>query len=292
MTSATPTAGQVRIAVQRVSKHHEGRVVLDDVSLEVRAGEILGLVGPGGHGKSVLLKQLPRLLVPDRGQILLDGRDLASLTGFELARAREGFGYLFQNYALFDFMTVADNIAFPLRQEKTPPAPAEIERRVRERLAEVGLARAYDQFPRELSGGMKKRVGLARATVTDPSIALYDDPTAGLDPVTSSRIFALILAMHRKVPGCASVVVSHDIDRMAAIVDRWVVLEHGRVAFTGVRADLLRALTDSPPEGLLRRFFGEPAAFGALSAPTPTPAPTPAPTPTPTPTPPSPGPRR
>ena len=283
-----PCEGQVRIAVQHVSKLHEGRVVLDDVSLEVRAGEILGLVGPGGHGKSVLLKHLPRLLAPDRGSILLDGKDLASLTGFELARAREDFGYLFQNYALFDFMTVADNVAFPMRQEKTPPTATEIERRVRERLAEVGLARAYDQFPRELSGGMKKRVGLARATVTDPSIALYDDPTAGLDPVTSSRIFALILAMHRKVPGCASVVVSHDIDRMAAIVDRWVVLENGRIAFTGASTDLARALIDAPPEGLLRRFFGDPATFRSVTSPTPTPTPTS----TPAPTPPRPDPRR
>jgi len=264
----------VRIAVQHLTKTHEGRVVLSDVSLEVRSGEILGLVGPGGHGKSVLLKHLPRLLVPDRGHILLDGRDLATLSGFDLARAREGFGYLFQNYALFDFMTVADNVAFPLRQERSAASAdrggeqrgvasreQQIDLRVRERLAEVGLERAYHQFPRELSGGMKKRVGLARATVTNPSIALYDDPTAGLDPVTSSRIFALILAMHRKVPGCASVVVSHDIDRMAAIVDRWIVLEHGTIAFSGLRADLLRALASAPPDGLLRRFFGDPAAL-------------------------------
>lgn len=247
--------GTVRLVVEHVTKRHEGRVVLDDVSLEIRAGEILGVVGPGGHGKSVLLKMLPGLIAPDGGRVLLDGRDLATLSGFDLARAREGFGYLFQNYALFDFMTVADNIAFPLRQEQHPPSAEEIDRRVRERLAEVGLARAYHQFPRELSGGMKKRVGLARATVTEPSIAIYDDPSAGLDPVTSSRIFALIETMHRKVPGCASVVVSHDIDRMQAIVDRWVVLEHGRVVFGGDRAALSVALSAAPTDGLLRRFF-------------------------------------
>jgi phospholipid/cholesterol/gamma-HCH transport system ATP-binding protein len=241
--------------LERVTKRHEGRVVLDDVSLEVRAGEILGLVGPGGHGKSVLLKHLPRLIVPDAGRVLLDGKDLAKLTAFDLARAREGFGYLFQNYALFDFMTVADNVAFPLRQEKSRPSEPEIERRVRARLAEVGLTRAYHQFPRELSGGMKKRVGLARATVTEPQIALYDDPTAGLDPVTSSRIFALILEMHRHVPGCASLVVSHDVDRMAAIVDRWVVLEHGRVVFSGDAAALASALAGAAEDSLLARFF-------------------------------------
>jgi phospholipid/cholesterol/gamma-HCH transport system ATP-binding protein len=254
------SGGPVRLAVERVSKRHQGRVVLDDVSLEVRAGEILGLVGPGGHGKSVLLKHLPRLIAPDAGRVLLDGKDLAKLSAFELARAREGFGYLFQNYALFDFMTVADNVAFPLRQETRPPSRDEIDARVRERLAEVGLARAYAQFPRELSGGMKKRVGLARATVTNPAIALYDDPSAGLDPVTSSRIFELLHAMHLKVPGCASVVVSHDIDRMQAIVDRWVVVEHGRVVFSGDRHALHQALTVAPADGMLRRFFPDPEA--------------------------------
>ena len=256
MTARPP--GTVRLEVQRVTKRHQGRVVLDDVSLEVRAGEILGLVGPGGHGKSVLLKLLPRLLVPDLGRVLLDGKDLALLSTFDLARAREGFGYLFQNYALFDFMTVLDNVAFPLRQERHRVSAPEIERRVRLRLAEVGLTRACDQFPHELSGGMKKRVGLARATVTEPSIALFDDPSAGLDPVTSSRIFALIQAMHRQTAGCATVVVSHDIDRMQAIVDRWVVLEHGRVVFSGARTELAQTLASLPPEGLLRRFFSTP----------------------------------
>ena len=254
---------RARLTVDDVTKHHEGRLVLDRVSFEVRAGEILGIVGPGGHGKSVLLKHLPRLLRPDSGRVLLDGRDLATLSSYDLARAREDFGYLFQNYALFDFMTVADNIAFPLRQERNPPTPSEIDQRVRERLDDVGLARAYGQFPRELSGGMKKRVGLARATVTNPSIAIYDDPSAGLDPVTSSRIFALILAMHRKVEGCASVVVSHDIDRMAVIVDRWIVLEHGRIAFIGLRHELLSALASAPQDSLLRRFFGPPETFAA-----------------------------
>lgn len=259
--------GPVRLTVERVTKRHEGRVVLDDVSLEVRAGEILGVVGPGGHGKSVLLKHLPRLLAPDQGRVLLDGKDLGAMSSFELARAREGFGYLFQNYALFDFMTVADNIAFPLRQERVPPPPDEIDRRVRERLDEVGLLRAYGQYPRELSGGMKKRIGLARATVTDPSIALYDDPSAGLDPVTSSRIFALILEMHRKVDDCASVVVSHDIDRMLAIVDRWLVLEHGRVVFSGGWSELRAALAVAPPDGLLASFFGDPDALVRPSPP-------------------------
>ena len=251
--------GPVRIRVESLTKRHEGRTVLDAVSLEVRAGEVLGIVGPGGHGKSVLLKHLPGLLIPDRGRVLLDDKDLATLSAFELARAREGIGYLFQNYALFDFMTVADNLAFPLRQERRH-TPADIEKKVRAALDAVGLARAYTQFPRELSGGMKKRVGLARATITRPSIALYDDPSAGLDPVTSSRIFALIADMHASMAdqaqAAASVVVSHDIDRMRAVVDRWIVLEHGRVVFSGDHAGLAHALAHAPTP-LLASFFAD-----------------------------------
>jgi phospholipid/cholesterol/gamma-HCH transport system ATP-binding protein len=243
-----------RIVVEDLTKRHEGRVVLDRINLEIRDGEVLGIVGQGGHGKSVLLKMLPRLLTPDAGRVLVDGKDLAKMTSFELARAREGFGYLFQNYALFDFMTVADNIAFPLRQEHRH-TETEIDARVRARLKDVGLERAYHQFPRELSGGMKKRIGLARATVTNPTLAIYDDPTAGLDPVTSSRIFALIRDMHEKVPGCATVIVSHDIDRMVPIITRWVILEHGRIVFDGAPATLATTLarTSTP---LLSAFFG------------------------------------
>lgn len=242
-----------RIVVEDVSKRHEGRVVLDRVRLEVHAGEVLGIVGQGGHGKSVLLKMMPRLITPDAGRVLVDGQDLAKMTAFELARAREGFGYLFQNYALFDFMTVAENIAFPLRQENRH-TEAEIDAKVRARLRDVGLERAYHQFPRELSGGMKKRIGLARATVTEPTLALYDDPTAGLDPVTSSRIFALIRDMHLRVPGCATVIVSHDIDRMVPIITRWVLMEHGRIVFDGAPETLRKALAHKPTP-LLTAFF-------------------------------------
>lgn len=245
------TAPAPRLTLRGVVKRHEGRVVLDHVDLEVHKSEVLGIVGPGGQGKSVLLKHLPRLIAPDAGEVRLDGVDLATMTGFELARARETFGYLFQNYALFDFMTVGENIAFPLRQEGRHP-DAVIMDRVRARLEDVGLLRALDQYPRELSGGMKKRVGLARATISDPSVAIYDDPSAGLDPVTSSRIFALIAKMHAHVPGCASIIVSHDLDRMAPIVQRWVYLDQGRVHFTGSTAELRDAIaTDSR----LGRFF-------------------------------------
>lgn len=240
-----------RLSLRGVLKRHEGRVVLAGVDLDIYPNQILGIVGPGGQGKSVLLKHLPRLIAPDAGEVRLDDVDLATMTGFELARARETFGYLFQNYALFDFMTVGDNVAFPLRQERRHTEDA-ILAKVRERLAEVGLVRALDQYPRELSGGMKKRVGLARATISDPGVAIYDDPTAGLDPVTSSRIFALIAKMHAHVPGCASIIVSHDLDRMAPIVERWVYLDRGAIHFTGSTAELRAAIAT---DARLGRFF-------------------------------------
>jgi phospholipid/cholesterol/gamma-HCH transport system ATP-binding protein len=236
----------VRLRVEGLTKLFRGEPVLDGVDLELHAGEVVGVIGPGGQGKSVLLKHLPRLIVPDRGRVEVDGQDLATLRPRELARVRERFGYVFQNYALFDFMSIGDNVAFPLRQLDATRRPPDddIEARVRQRLQDVGLGHTYDQLPRELSGGMKKRVGLARATIADPEIALYDDPSAGLDPVTSSKIFALIDAMHRRVPGATTVVVSHDIDRMRAICHRWVMVARGKVVFDGRDEALARASAD------------------------------------------------
>jgi phospholipid/cholesterol/gamma-HCH transport system ATP-binding protein len=247
-----------RIRCERLTVRYRGRTVLDDVSVDVRGGEILGVVGPGGSGKSVLLKSFPRLIEPTLGRVLVDGVDLAGLDRGGLAAAREQIGYLFQNYALFDFMTVLDNVAFPLRQG-AHVSDAEAVRRATERLADVGLARAVAQFPRELSGGMKKRVALARATVTEPAIALYDDPTAGLDPVTSSRIFKLIKEMHGRVPGAASVIVSHDVDRMFPICDRFIAIVGGRLVFDGSAAEVHRA----PPD--VRAFFD--GGGGAIALP-------------------------
>jgi phospholipid/cholesterol/gamma-HCH transport system ATP-binding protein len=252
-----------------------GRTVLDGVDLEVWPGEIVGVVGPGGSGKSILLKCLPRLVTPTTGRVLLDGVDLAGLSGPALAQAREDYGYLFQNYALFDFMTVLDNVAFPLRQEGHL-SDAAIVSRATERLDQVGLRRALAQYPRELSGGMKKRVALARATVSDPPMALYDDPTAGLDPVTSSRIFALIAAMHERVSGGTSVIVSHDIDRMRAVCTRFVALFEGRVVFNGPLASLSQAPSEvqalfEGAEGPLKASSG-----GGRSEAIPRPPPSPA----------------
>jgi phospholipid/cholesterol/gamma-HCH transport system ATP-binding protein len=242
-----------RLATEGLTVRYRGRPVLDGVSVSVQPGEIVGVIGPGGAGKSILLKCLARLIAPTAGRVLLDGVDLATLSARALARAREDYGYLFQNYALFDFMTVLDNVAFPLRQGAHLD-DATIVARATERLAQVGLARAVAQFPRELSGGMKKRVALARATVSDPPIALYDDPTAGLDPVTSSRIFALIAAMHARVAGGVAVIVTHDIDRLRPICRRFVAIVDGQLAFDGGLDDLPAA-----PALVQALFAGGPA---------------------------------
>ena len=246
----------VAIRCEGLGKRFDGAWALEGVDLEVRRGEILGVVGPGGHGKSVLLKCLAGLLTPDAGRVLVDGEDLARLGPLGLARVRQQYGYVFQNYALFDFMSVGDNVAFPLRQQGHL-APGAIDARVAARLDDVGLAHTVELFPRELSGGMKKRVGLARATVAEPAITLYDDPSAGLDPVTSSKIFQLIARMHALRPDAATVVVSHDIDRMRPVCDRYAMLERGRLVFDGPEAAMAAA---APVVGEF--FFGAPQRHG------------------------------
>lgn len=240
MSAPDPSSSAEAIRCEGLGKRFDDHWALRDVDVVIRRGEILGVIGPGGHGKSVLLKCLAGLFTPDAGRVLVGGEDLARLGASGLARVREQYGYVFQNYALFDFMTVRDNVAFPLAQQGHRDRAA-IDLAVEQRLAEVGLAHALDLYPRELSGGMKKRVGLARATVTDPAIALYDDPSAGLDPVTSSKIFDLVARMHTRRPNVATVVVSHDIDRMRAICDRYVMLVDGRLVFDGAEADIARA---------------------------------------------------
>ncbi len=230
-----------------ISKSFKGQVVLDDVSVEVRRGHVLGLIGPGGAGKSLLIKIMCGLVEPDKGQVLVGDDDIAELDFSALARLRERFGMLFQNYALFDFMTVGENVAFPLEQ-RGDVAADEIRRRVAERLSDVQLGGIEALFPRELSGGMKKRVALARATIAAAPILLYDDPTAGLDPVTSSKIFELIDHLHDHEG--ATVIAGHDIDRMAAVCDEWLMIYEGRIRFRGDTAAAKRS-----EDPIVRTFF-------------------------------------
>lgn len=206
-----------------------GRPVLRRVQWSVPRGCLYGLIGPGASGKSVLLKTLAGLLRPSSGRVLVLGQDVTALDEARLVALRQRMGMLFQNNALFDFMSVADNVAFPLRQ-RGGFSEAEIRERVGERLARVGLAGFEDRLPARLSGGQKKRVGLARATVTSAEVVLLDEPAAGLDPVTSQRIFDLLKAEQRRA-GMTAVIVSSDLDRLLPMVDRLGMLLDGKLVF-------------------------------------------------------------
>lgn len=219
------------IEVDAISKRHQGESVLRDVSFTVPEHCYLGLIGPGGAGKSLTLKIVCGLVEPDAGSVQIDGTNVQELGEAQRDDLRLQIGMLFQNYALFDFMTVSENIGFPLRQEGEL-AEREIEERVGDLLEEIGLPHAAEQYPNELSGGMKKRVSFARAVVRRPPILLYDDPTAGLDPVTSSKIFELLEKL-RKNHGTTAITVSHDIGGIRRISDHIVMLDDGEVAFDG-----------------------------------------------------------
>ena len=211
------------------------RPVLRGVDLTVPEGCLYGLIGPGASGKSVLLKIITGLLKPDTGQITVDGRDVLGMTDLELQEFRKRIGMLFQNNALFDFMTVADNIAFPLRRLFDLPEE-EIRERIAERLSCVSLPGFEERLPSGLSGGQKKRVGVARATVMRAPIVLYDEPAAGLDPVTSQKIFDLLRAEQRAA-GATVLMVSSDLDRLLTVTDRVGMMYRGRLIFDGTTAE-------------------------------------------------------
>jgi phospholipid/cholesterol/gamma-HCH transport system ATP-binding protein len=210
---------------------HGGRHVLRDINLRVPEGCLYGLIGPGASGKSVILKLVPGLLRPDAGSIRVGTEEVTHLTELGLARLRERFGMLFQNNALFDHLTVFENIAFPLRRLYQLPEP-EIVERVRERLARVALSGFEDRLPGGLSGGQKKRVGVARATVARAPIVLYDEPAAGLDPVTSQKIFDLLRA-EQLAAKATVIMVSSDLDRLLTVTDRVGMLYKGALVFDG-----------------------------------------------------------
>ncbi|HEY2407984.1 MAG TPA: ATP-binding cassette domain-containing protein [Polyangiaceae bacterium] len=213
------------------------RAVLCDVTLRVPASCLYGLIGPGASGKSLLLKTITGLVRPDSGSVRVDGHDVLALTDTELHEFRKGIGMLFQNNALFDFMTVADNIAFPLRR-LFQLSDSEVEARVAERLACVNLPGFEARLPAGLSGGQKKRVGVARATIARAPIVLYDEPAAGLDPVTSQKIFELLRAEQRSA-NATVIMVSSDLDRLLTVTDRIGMMLDGRLIFDGTTAEAL-----------------------------------------------------
>jgi phospholipid/cholesterol/gamma-HCH transport system ATP-binding protein len=211
------------------------RPVLGGIDLDVPEGCLYGLIGPGASGKSVLLKVITGLIRPDAGRVLIQGKDILAMTDLELQEFRKRIGMLFQNNALFDFMNVADNIAFPLRR-LFDLAEDEIRSRVAERLKCVSLPGFEDRLPGGLSGGQKKRIGVARATVAQAPIVLYDEPAAGLDPVTSQKIFNLLRAEQRAA-GATVIMVSSDLDRLLTVTDRVGMMYRGRLIFDGTTAE-------------------------------------------------------
>jgi len=214
-----------------VTRKFGDQVVLDRLSLHVPPGKITAVIGPSGEGKSVLLKHMIGLLRPDEGQVLVEGEDIALVSRQELNRVREKFGMLFQNAALFDSLTVFENVAFPL-EEKTKLSRTEIRDRVHEALEHVGLAGIDRKYPDELSGGMKKRVGLARALLLDPRIILFDEPTTGLDPIICRAIHQLIKDTHNRY-GFTAVIVSHEIPEIYDISDYVAMLYRGEIISMG-----------------------------------------------------------
>jgi phospholipid/cholesterol/gamma-HCH transport system ATP-binding protein len=225
------------ISVDDVSVAFGDKRVLEGVTLSVPAGCIYGLIGPGASGKSVLLKTIAGLLLPSRGRVRLLGTDLTGLDERGLLAVRRDVGMLFQNYALFDFMTVGENIAFPLRRLFDLPED-EIAKRVAERLARMSLPGFEGRMPGGLSGGQKKRVGVARATISRPKVILYDEPTAGLDPVTSQRIYDLIRQEQQEL-GTTCVVISSDVVGLFTICDRVAMLHRSAIVFEGTRDEAL-----------------------------------------------------
>ena len=225
--------------------------ILENVSFSARAGETIVVVGESGTGKSTILKLLLRLLVPDQGRVAIDGEDITHLTFDDALKVRQKMGMVFQGAALFDSMTVYENVAYPLR-EHTTLAEDEIEARVREKLQFVDLEpdRVMDQVPSELSGGMKKRVGIARGLANNPEIMLYDEPTSGLDPLTTATITYLILKLQREL-GVTSVVVSHDIRSAFRMASKIALLANRRIGFFGTPEEMTG--TDDP---YIREFLG------------------------------------
>jgi phospholipid/cholesterol/gamma-HCH transport system ATP-binding protein len=247
-----PRAGPRRnvISLENISLSFEEQI-LQDVSFVAKEGETIVVVGESGTGKSTILKLLLRLLVPDTGQVAIDGEDITHLTFDDALKVRQKMGMVFQGAALFDSMTVYENVAYPLR-EHTLLSEDEIEARVREKLQFVDLEpdRVMDQMPSELSGGMKKRVGIARGLANNPEIMLYDEPTSGLDPLTTATITYLILKLQREL-GVTSIVVSHDIRSAFRMASKIALLENKRVGFFGTPEEMTGS--DEP---YIREFLG------------------------------------
>jgi len=239
------------IRYESVSKRFGSKVVLQDLDLSVRRGETLAIMGPSGIGKSVTLRHAVGLLHPDSGRVLVEGHDMATIAREDLVALRRRMGYLFQDGALINWLSVGENVALPLR-ENTELPEAEIRERVEHKLALVQLVNTYDLMPPELSGGMRKRVGLARALVTDPEIVFYDEPNTGLDPEISMSVNHTIRDLAERL-NITSIVVTHLVSCILVVADRVVLIDQGRVFAEGSPAEFLKDQNER-----LRRFLAKP----------------------------------
>ena len=235
------------VRFDHVSKAFGTRKVLDDVSFEIPKGQAFCLLGRSGTGKSVALRHIIGLVKADSGSVFVEECDITTMRGRQLADVRKHMGVLFQNAALFDSMSVGDNVSFPMRRH-TDWSDADIRERAMAKLSDVGLEEDFDTMPGDLSGGMKKRAGLARAMALDPSILLVDEPSAGLDPITSREIDELLVKT--KQGGTTLVVVTHNIPSARAIGDRFAVLDQGRMFASGTIETL-----DASGEPLVQAFM-------------------------------------
>lgn len=236
MSKGNGNSDSTFVRLENLTKSFGSQEILRGVDLEIRKGETLVMIGSSGGGKSVVLKHITGLIKPDNGRVLLNGKDIASLNKEDLATTRQRIGLLFQNGALFDSMSVGQNVAFPLR-ESNQGDPNQLTDKVIEALELVNLAPHINKMPVDLSGGMRKRVALARAMITRPELMLYDEPTAGLDPVATGIIDQLILQMQEQY-NVTSIVVTHDMQSADRIADRIAFLHEGRVYFCGTPTEL------------------------------------------------------
>ncbi len=243
-------ANNLIVNIEKLSKSFGNHVVLDEVSLKVEEAENLVVFGRSGTGKSVLLKCMIRLMQPDGGSVQIFGKDIIALDVDELNELRKQIGFLFQGAALYDSMSVRGNLDFPLIRHFNLSLK-EREARIKNVLEKVSLEEAIDKMPADLSGGMKKRIGLARAIITEPKLMLYDEPTTGLDPITAKEISKLILDLQKELK-MTSIIVTHDILCARIIADRAVVLDEGKIQYTG---DITELTTSKDP--FLRNFFSD-----------------------------------
>jgi phospholipid/cholesterol/gamma-HCH transport system ATP-binding protein len=237
------------VKAENLTKRFEELLVLENVSIEVLRAENLVVFGKSGSGKSVLLKCIIGLMKPDSGDILINNKNILELSLKQLNKVRKDIGFLFQGAALYDSMTVHENLSFPLKRHFEEMTPKQIDDKVKYTLELVSLEEAIYKMPSELSGGMKKRIGLARSIITDPALMLYDEPTTGLDPITSKEISELILSLQKKL-NMTSIVVTHDLICAEIIADRAIFLKDAHVAYEGNIDELIKS-----KDPFLKNFF-------------------------------------